>query len=50
MFRKCAWCQKDLGEIEPLEDKNISHGICPDCFDKELADLEAKYRKKEESK
>ena len=31
----CAWCKKDLGEKEPLKDKSITHGICPEC--------EAKY-------
>lgn len=27
----CAWCKKALGEKEPLEDKSISHTICPGC-------------------
>lgn len=31
MKRICAWCQKDMGEIEPFEDKSITHGICPEC-------------------
>lgn len=27
----CAWCKKDLGEKEPLEEKIVSHGICGEC-------------------
>lgn len=27
----CAWCRKDMGEKEPLEEKIISHGMCEDC-------------------
>jgi len=30
----CAWCGKELGEKEPLEDKRITHGICPECLAK----------------
>lgn len=28
----CAWCEKELGEKEPLEDKDITHGMCFRCF------------------
>ena len=34
MIRWCSWCDKKLGEIEPLEDKRITHGICKECRDK----------------
>ena len=27
----CAWCNKALGEREPLDDPQITHGICPAC-------------------
>jgi len=27
----CAWCQKDMGEKPPYEDKGVTHGICPEC-------------------
>ena len=33
----CAWCKKELREFEPLEDKTVSHGICPECEKKALA-------------
>ena len=33
MIRQCAWCNKNMGEVEPLEDKRITHGICPDCYE-----------------
>ena len=28
----CGWCSKDLGEKLPIEDKNITHGICEICL------------------
>ena len=34
MRRVCAWCKKDMGEKPPLEDKSITHGICPECLRK----------------
>jgi hypothetical protein len=36
MFTVCAWCKKDLGEKPPLDDKSITHGMCKECFDKEM--------------
>jgi ferredoxin len=27
----CSYCQKDMGEKEPLDDQRISHSICVDC-------------------
>jgi DNA-directed RNA polymerase subunit RPC12/RpoP len=27
----CAWCKRKLGEIEPMTDDRLSHGICPEC-------------------
>lgn len=34
MIIQCAWCKKVLGEKEPLDNKNTTHTICGDCFDK----------------
>lgn len=34
MKRICAWCGKGLGEVEPLDDSSVTHGICPDCSSK----------------
>ena len=31
MLIKCAWCGKDEGVKEPLEDKGITHTICSKC-------------------
>jgi len=31
----CAWCEEDLGETEPKDDKSITHGICRTCAMKE---------------
>ena len=33
MRRVCAWCQKDLGEKEPLDNKTLTHGLCKECGD-----------------
>lgn len=33
---ECAWCRKDMGEKPPLNDKSKTHGICQDCYIKEL--------------
>lgn len=27
----CAWCGKEMGEKTPLEDKSVTHSICPKC-------------------
>ena len=34
MKRVCAWCGKDMGEKEPLEDTSVTHTICEDCAKK----------------
>jgi len=38
----CAWCQENLGEKEPMENKNITHGMCEKCkkqYDTEIANM-----------
>jgi len=35
----CAWCKKELGEKEPLDDPRISHGICEECKQKMQQEL-----------
>jgi hypothetical protein len=32
----CAWCKKPLGEKPPFGDLTVTHGICPDCYKKEM--------------
>ncbi len=34
MKRACAWCNRDMGEVEsaPGTERDITHGICPDCI------------------
>ncbi|KKN86855.1 hypothetical protein LCGC14_0264140 [marine sediment metagenome] len=34
MKRVCAWCNKDMGVKEPLDNKGETHGICPPCKEK----------------
>lgn len=31
MLRQCAWCGSVLGQAEPLEMHDITHGICIAC-------------------
>ena len=40
MFLICGWCKKDMGEKEPLDNKDMTHGICKVCADA----LKKKYR------
>ncbi len=37
MKRVCAWCGKDMGEEKPIENTEITHGICREC----MAELES---------
>jgi hypothetical protein len=34
MIRWCAYCQRFLGEFEPYDSLDTSHGICPSCVTK----------------
>lgn len=34
----CAWCKIDLGD-KPGPDHQVSHGICKDCYKKQLEQL-----------
>ena len=43
----CAWCSRYLGSKEsqypshqPIEEL-VSHSICPDCFEKALAEIDS---------
>ena len=31
MFRWCAYCQHLIGEVAPLDDYSITHGLCSSC-------------------
>ena len=33
----CAWCSKSEGDVPPYDDPTPTHGICPDCRDREWA-------------
>lgn len=41
--RICAWCTKDIGSFNASETGTgrISHGICADCYDLQMRDLQA---------
>jgi len=36
MKKACAWCGQPQGEVEPLDDRRVTHGICPSCYKKQL--------------
>lgn len=36
--RVCGWCGKDMGTT-PGPHSGVSHGICPDCLAKQMADV-----------
>ena len=40
MIRICCDCKKVLGEKEPLEDKRITHGYCPECLERTRQEIE----------
>ena len=40
MKRVCCYCQKKMGEKEPLEDKRATHGVCKPCFDKQMKEID----------
>lgn len=33
MLVRCSYCETDLGHKEPLDQDDISHSICDDCFE-----------------
>lgn len=40
----CAWCGKYLGEKEGID--GDTHGICPDCYEKEIGKIKTKKKEK----
>jgi hypothetical protein len=44
MIRQCAWCKAMMGEVAPIADKRVTHGICKKCEDKMRKDLKLKKR------
>lgn len=36
----CAWRGKDMGEKEPLDNKDTTHGMCQECYDTEMENLQ----------
>jgi ATP-dependent Clp protease ATP-binding subunit ClpA len=45
----CSWCKKDLGPREPLDNPAITHGICPDCQQEQIREIEAYQHKQQET-
>ena len=40
MIRRCAWCDKYLGQKEPMDSMKVSHGICLVCLEKQNEKLD----------
>jgi hypothetical protein len=41
MRRVCCICGIFYGFKEPLEDDSETHGLCPECFENEMAKLKS---------
>jgi hypothetical protein len=37
----CAWCTTEFGiiDVNPPDQDEISHGICPACYDNQIREL-----------
>ena len=46
MIRQCAWCLSLMGEVEPLKDISVTHGMCECCEEKMKKEIQ-KMREKE---
>jgi hypothetical protein len=44
MIILCSWCRETQGEKPPLEDRRITHTICPACFELQQAEIEQYFR------
>lgn len=31
MKRMCAWCGRELDQVELRENQPLTHGVCPEC-------------------
>ena len=38
VVRKCAWCERVIGEKPPFDDTSITHTICHRCYREVLKD------------
>jgi len=39
MVTVCAWCQRYMGSKEPFANPAVSHGICPPCQQRQMAEM-----------
>lgn len=47
MIVQCAWCDKEMGVKEPLEQTDITSSICEPCFNRVMAEIKQMHAKKE---
>ena len=40
MIQVFSVCKTIYGEKEPLDDKRLTHGYCPECFEIAMAEIE----------
>jgi DNA-directed RNA polymerase subunit RPC12/RpoP len=40
----CAWCKRELSSGKEDDDGPTSHGICPECYQKEIEKSEKPIR------
>jgi len=49
MIRQCAWCLILMGEVAPLSDTSITHGMCEECqkeMRRQIEKMKAKDQKR----
>ena len=47
---ECAWCGKHKGDVEPLEDESVTHGICQGCREQVFGAFREKRLKAKQDK
>lgn len=40
MLRQCAWCLEMMGEVSPVSDTSVTHGICDKCQEELMKKIE----------
>lgn len=47
MIRQCAWCLLLMGEVQPLKDTSITHGMCEKCEKAQIEEIRKMHEKQQ---